>query len=57
MSERDDFMAWIGSRLKDAEIALHNGDAAPRFATSLGTLPALIQGGGPASAPGCASQE
>jgi hypothetical protein len=29
VSERDDFMAWIGSRLKDAEIALHNGDAAP----------------------------
>ncbi|WP_459384602.1 nuclear transport factor 2 family protein [Arthrobacter humicola] len=32
MSERDDFMAWVGSRLKDAETALHNGDAAPRFA-------------------------
>ena len=32
MSERDEFMAWVGSRLKDAEIALHNGDAAPRFA-------------------------
>ena len=32
MSEREDFMAWVGSRLKDAETALHNGDAAPRFA-------------------------
>ena len=32
VSDRDDFMAWIGSRLKEAEIALHNGDAAPRFA-------------------------
>ncbi|MDQ0851882.1 ketosteroid isomerase-like protein [Arthrobacter sp. B3I9] len=32
MSERDDFMAWVGLRLKDAEIALHNGDAAPRSA-------------------------
>ena len=32
MSERDDFMAWVGLRLKDAETALHNGDAAPRFA-------------------------
>ena len=27
MSERDDFMAWVGTRLKDAEIALHNGNA------------------------------
>lgn len=32
MAERDEFLAWIGSRLKDAEIALHNGDAAPRLA-------------------------
>ncbi len=32
MSDRDDFMAWVGSRLKDAEVALHNGDVAPRFA-------------------------
>lgn len=31
MSERDDFLGWVGSRLKDAEIALHNGDAGPRF--------------------------
>ena len=30
MSDRDDFLAWTKSRLKDAEIALHNGDAAPR---------------------------
>jgi ketosteroid isomerase-like protein len=32
MSDRDDFLAWVGSVLKDAEIALHNGDAAPRLA-------------------------
>ncbi len=32
MSERDDFLRWVGSRLKDAEVAIHNGDAAPRFA-------------------------
>ena len=31
MSERDDFLGWVGSRLKDAETALHNGDARPRF--------------------------
>ena len=30
MSDRDDFLAWVESRLRDAEIALHNGDAAPR---------------------------
>jgi ketosteroid isomerase-like protein len=32
MSDRDDFLAWVQSRLRDAEIALHNGDAAPRRA-------------------------
>jgi ketosteroid isomerase-like protein len=32
MSDRDDFIAWTKSRLRDAEIALHNGDAAPRRA-------------------------
>ena len=31
MSERDEFLVWVGSRLKDAETALHNGDAEPRF--------------------------
>jgi len=30
MSDRDDFLAWATTRLKDAEIALHNGDPAPR---------------------------
>jgi ketosteroid isomerase-like protein len=32
VSGRDDFFAWATTRLKDAEIALHNGDAAPRRA-------------------------
>ncbi len=32
MGDRDDFLAWVGSRLKDAEVALHNGDASPRRA-------------------------
>jgi ketosteroid isomerase-like protein len=31
MSDRDDFLAWAESRLRDAEKALHNGDAAPRL--------------------------
>ncbi len=30
MSERDDFLAWVSSQLRDAEIAVHNGDAAAR---------------------------
>ncbi len=32
MSDRDDFIAWVKSRLRDAEIALHNGNVAPRRA-------------------------
>jgi ketosteroid isomerase-like protein len=32
MSERQDFLAWVQTVLRDAEIALHNGDAAPRRA-------------------------
>jgi ketosteroid isomerase-like protein len=52
MSERDDFLGWVGSRLKDAEVALHNGDAAPRFAIwstkdPVTVLGAWKSGGGP----------
>jgi ketosteroid isomerase-like protein len=32
MSEREDFLAWIGSDLYAAELALHNGDAGLRKA-------------------------
>lgn len=32
MSDREDFLAWATTRLKDAEIALHNGDPGPRRA-------------------------
>lgn len=32
MSDRDDFVAWTETRLRDAEIALHNGDPRPRLA-------------------------
>jgi ketosteroid isomerase-like protein len=32
MSDRDDFQAWTQTRLRDAEIALHNGDPGPRLA-------------------------
>src|SRR3954447_7615641 len=30
MTDRDDFLAWVKSTLHQAELALHNGDAAPR---------------------------
>lgn len=32
MSERDDFLTWVGSDLYAAELAIHNGDADPRRA-------------------------
>ena len=32
MSDRDDFVAWTQTRLRDAETALHNGDPDPRLA-------------------------
>jgi len=32
MTEREEFVAWVRSVLKDAEIAVHNGDAGPRRA-------------------------
>jgi ketosteroid isomerase-like protein len=32
MSEREDFLAWVDTVLKDAEIAVHNGDSGPRRA-------------------------
>jgi len=30
MSDRDDFLVWVNSRVRDAEIAVHDGDANPR---------------------------
>ena len=30
MSDRGDFLAWVNSRVRDAEIAVHEGDAGPR---------------------------
>ena len=32
MTDRDDFLAWVNSALYEAELAVHNGDAAPRRA-------------------------
>jgi ketosteroid isomerase-like protein len=30
VSDRDDFLTWVNSRLRSAEIAVHDGDAQPR---------------------------
>ena len=32
MTDRDDFSAWVNTSLYEAELALHNGDPAPRRA-------------------------
>jgi ketosteroid isomerase-like protein len=32
VTDRDDFLTWISSSLYEAELALHNGDGAPRRA-------------------------
>jgi ketosteroid isomerase-like protein len=32
MTDRDEFLAWVKTALYEAELALHNGDAAPRRA-------------------------
>ena len=44
MSGRDDFMHWARSRLKDAELALHNGDATPRLAIWSSNDPVTVLG-------------
>jgi ketosteroid isomerase-like protein len=32
MTDREDFLAWFATTLREAEVALHNGDPAPRRA-------------------------
>lgn len=32
VSDRDDFLTWVRTTLREAEIAIHNGDADPRRA-------------------------
>jgi hypothetical protein len=44
MSDRDDFIAWTQGRLRDAEIALHNGDPAPRLAIWSNREPVSVLG-------------
>jgi ketosteroid isomerase-like protein len=44
MNDRDEFLAWLGTRLKGAELALHNGDAEPRFAIWTRNEPVSVLG-------------
>lgn len=46
MSERDDFLAWVGTTLREAEEAVHDGDAAPRRAIWSTREPVTILGAG-----------
>lgn len=32
MTDRDEFLAWVSTTLYEAELAIHNGDSAPRRA-------------------------
>jgi hypothetical protein len=41
---RDDFLAWFNTTWRNAEIALHNGDAAPRFRTWSDQAPVTLFG-------------
>ncbi|GGU80147.1 hypothetical protein GCM10010275_13580 [Streptomyces litmocidini] len=44
MSDRDDFLTWVRTALYEAEVALHNGDAAPRRALWSRTEPVSVLG-------------
>ncbi|MFJ5957004.1 YybH family protein [Paenarthrobacter sp. NPDC092416] len=44
MTDRDDFLAWVTSELRHAELALHNGDPAPRRALWSRSEPVSVLG-------------
>ena len=44
MTDHDDFLAWVRSALYGAELALHNGDSAPRRALWSRNEPVSILG-------------
>ena len=44
MTETEEFIAWTQSRLRDAETALHNGDAEPRLALWSSREPVSVLG-------------
>ena len=47
MTDRDDFLAWVKTALYEAELALHNGDAAPRRALWSRNEPVSVLGAWP----------
>ena len=44
MTDREEFIAWTQTRLRDAEEALHNGDAEPRLALWSSREPVSVLG-------------
>jgi len=44
MGDREEFLHWVRTRLNDAEVALHNGDAAPRLALWSSSEPVSVLG-------------
>ena len=44
MGDREEFLAWVRSVLRDAEIAIHQGDAGPRRAIWSRTEPVSVLG-------------
>jgi ketosteroid isomerase-like protein len=44
MTDRDDFLRWVKTALYEAELALHNGDSAPRRAIWSRNEPVSILG-------------
>ncbi|WP_199826079.1 MULTISPECIES: hypothetical protein [unclassified Streptomyces] len=44
MTDRDDFLVWVRTTLYEAEVALHNGDVAPRRALWSRTEPVSVLG-------------
>ncbi len=44
MSDREDFLTWVNSGLREAEIALHDGNAGPRREIWSGHGPVTVLG-------------
>ncbi|GAB2742707.1 nuclear transport factor 2 family protein [Sinomonas soli] len=44
MTDLEDFLTWVRTTLRDAEVALHNGDAGPRRAIWASDEPVSILG-------------
>ena len=44
MDDREEFPTWVHTVLRDAEVAIHNGDAAPRRAIWSRTEPVSVLG-------------